>query len=174
MEGSIMKRLILAGIGLALAGSILIAQSRSPEVAFTAAQHKEEVERDFTGAIEDYKKIVEGKDHAIAAKALLRIADIYEKQHNAQAEKTYEEVAARFPEQKEVVAQARTHLAALREGKDQNRTVMIRELRPPEMLNVNSSRVSRDGHYMITTGRSKAVLRDLETGSDSAVDGMLP
>ena len=61
------RRLALAGLVLA-GGSFIQAQAaRSPEAQFKAAQQKEEVEGDLTGAIAEYKRVVEraGRHHDI-------------------------------------------------------------------------------------------------------------
>ena len=70
-----MKRTIKLSIALAALVTVsqLLAQtSRTADVQFKAAQQKEQVEGDLKGAIEQYKKLAEGKDRAIAAKALIR------------------------------------------------------------------------------------------------------
>jgi hypothetical protein len=56
-------------------GSVLHGQaSRAAEAQFKAAQNTEQVEGDRKGAIEQYKKLAQGSDRAIAAKAQARLA----------------------------------------------------------------------------------------------------
>ena len=65
-----MKRVFaITTVLVALIGSgLLFAQApRSADVQFKAAQHKEEVEGDLKGAIEQYQKIAQSSDRALAA-----------------------------------------------------------------------------------------------------------
>ena len=52
---------------------------RTADVQFKAAEHKEQVEGDLKGAIEQYKKIAQSKDRSIAVQALIRMAECYQK-----------------------------------------------------------------------------------------------
>jgi len=83
------------------------------EVALQAALKKEAVDGDLKGAIEQYKKIAQSTNRAVAAKALLRMGQCHEKLGNAEARKAYERVVRDFADQAEIVAQARVRLAAL-------------------------------------------------------------
>src|SRR5205823_6457997 len=74
-------------------------------------QQKEQVEGDLKGAIEQYKKLAEGKDRAIAAKALIRLGECYEKLGQADSRKAYERVIREFADQPESVSVARTKLS---------------------------------------------------------------
>ena len=113
MEGSIMKKIFALVIAVTLASSLMLAQSsRTSEVEFKAAQHKEEVVGDFKGAIDQYKRIAQSKDRALAAKALLRMAALYQKLGDAEAQKTYERVVREFRDQPEAVAAASARLAS--------------------------------------------------------------
>src|SRR5215510_5662767 len=88
-----MRKRFLIGAALAgLAGGVLsLAQSpRSAEVQFKAAQHKQEVEGDLKGAIEQYKKIAQSGDRALTAKALVAIGQCYEKLGQNDARTAYE------------------------------------------------------------------------------------
>ena len=106
-----MKKIFALVIAVTLASSLMLAQSsRTSEVEFKAAQHKEEVVGDFKGAIDQYKRIAQSKDRALAAKALLRMAALYQKLGDAEAQKTYERVVREFRDQKEAVASARARL----------------------------------------------------------------
>jgi Tol biopolymer transport system component len=88
------------------------------EVALQAAIKTETVDGNLKGAIEQYKKIVSsyGNNHAVAAKALVRMGQCYEKLGEAQAKEAraaYERVVRDYADQAEIVAQARVRLAAL-------------------------------------------------------------
>src|SRR6266540_4329383 len=89
------------------AGAMLHAQSaRSAEVQLKAAQQKAEVEGDLKGAIEEYKKVIAmaGANRALAAQALVRMAECYQKLGDAQARAIYDRVVREYADQKDVVA----------------------------------------------------------------------
>jgi Tol biopolymer transport system component len=175
-EGSIMKKVFAFAITVTLAcGWILAQSSRTAEAEFKAAQHKEEVVGDFKGAIDQYKKIANGKDRALAAMALLRIAALYQKQGAAEAQKVYERIAREFTDQTDAAAEARTRLVSLR---------------PPTLSVGMTTRqvwsglgngfggalgnsISRDGRYFTYTKNlgNSYVLRDLVNGVDRSLTG---
>ena len=94
--------------GLALAA----AQSGDkPAPSLEKAIQTEMVDGDLKSAIEQYKAIAEGRDRGLAAKALVRLGECYEKLRDPQAKKVYERVVAQFADQPEA-AQARTRLNA--------------------------------------------------------------
>ncbi len=86
-----------------------------PDMELRAADHKAQVQGDLKGAIEAYRKIVarHGKNRAVAAKAMLAMAECHEKLGQAEARKLYEEIARSYGDQSDVATQARTRLAAL-------------------------------------------------------------
>jgi Tol biopolymer transport system component len=106
------KQLAVAIAALAVAaGAALLAQgSQSVDVQLKAAQQKEEVEGDLKGAIEQYRKLAQSSDRAIAVKALLQMAGCYQKLGDAEARTIYETVVKNYPDQKEAVAEARVRL----------------------------------------------------------------
>jgi Tol biopolymer transport system component len=126
MEGSTMKIMLTIALAIALCGTgpqpvsgrAAVGQNpatRPAEVQLKAALHKEQVEGDLKGAIEQYKKIVAqpGAGRATVATALLRMGQCYEKLGNAEARTAYERLVRDFGDQAEIVAQARVRLAAL-------------------------------------------------------------
>jgi hypothetical protein len=96
------------------------AHSQQPIAAldklFASAQHKATVEGNLRGAVEDYKRIVAGagKDRSVAARALLLMAEAYQKLGDAEAQKTYQQIVRDFPEQKDAVDLARARLQPTR------------------------------------------------------------
>jgi formylglycine-generating enzyme required for sulfatase activity/dienelactone hydrolase len=91
------------------------AQTVSPaDLLYREAQHKQQVEGDLTGAIKLYKQIAATKngDRAVIAKALLGLADCYEKLGQP-PEPVYQQIVSEFGDQP-AAAQARTKLSALR------------------------------------------------------------
>ncbi len=153
--------LLLAAL-LALPAAALAQESA--EVALRAAMETETVEGDLKGAIEQYRKIAEGSDRAIAAKALIRMAESYEKLGDAESRKIYERVVQDYSDQKEAVAVAQARLAEgdLTESVKGDRVVWAGE----NALHVWGS-VSPDGRYVSYTDWSytgNMMLRDLSSG----------
>ena len=97
---------------IALLMSVLLSAQtpRSADAHLKAAQHKEEVEGDLKGAIEDYAKIAQGSDRAIAARALIRMAECYQKLGQSESRAVYERIVREFADQKDSVTLARTRL----------------------------------------------------------------
>jgi Tol biopolymer transport system component len=97
--------------GVTLTAGLLWAQvSRTAEVQFKAAQQKELVEGDLKGAIKEYEKIANGKDRALAAQALLRMAECYQKLGDADANKVYQRLIRDFADQTAAVSVAQARL----------------------------------------------------------------
>jgi len=97
--------------GLALAAAPR--KSDQQELSLQKAIQTETVDGDLKSAIEQYKKIAQGRDRAVAAKALVRMGECYEKLGDAEARKAYERVVRDFGDQKDLAETARTRLAAL-------------------------------------------------------------
>ena len=92
-------------------------------MALQAAIKKEVVDGDLKGAIEQYKKLAQGRDRAVAAKALVRMGQCYEKLGDAEARKAYERVLREYADQAGAVAEARARLAALKSAEPSSITV---------------------------------------------------
>ncbi|MBI4907793.1 MAG: PD40 domain-containing protein [Acidobacteria bacterium] len=143
----------------------LFAQSTDrTDVAFHAARKKETVDGDLKGAIEAYKKLVQsGRNPAIAAKALVRMGDCYERLGDAEARKAYERVVREFGNQKEAVAAANARLAALAKDVGSSGVRVVSRSTPGLRLGVIGP--SPDGRYLLqrdVTGKLLE-LRNLDT-----------
>ena len=114
-----MKNILAAIVLTAFLGalfSVAIArQSQDPGVLLRAAIEKEEVDGDLQKAIEMYKQIIAkyGKDHAVAAKAQLRIGTCLEKLGLREAQNAYQKVIDNYPGQLEEVAAAKECISRL-------------------------------------------------------------
>jgi Tol biopolymer transport system component len=124
MHRSFLKVASAAIVVLSLVGA-LAAQQEKPEVALRAAMETETVKGDLKIAIEQYKKIVaaSGENRAVAAQALLRMADCYRKLGDAAAAEHYARIITDFADQKEAVAAAKSRLARSRDPVAADRTV---------------------------------------------------
>jgi dipeptidyl aminopeptidase/acylaminoacyl peptidase len=153
--------LLSAGL-LALPGAVH-AQAK-PEVALRAAMETEVVKGDLKGAIEQYKKIAQSNDRAIAAKALVRMADCYTKLGDAEARQIYQRVLRDYADQGESSAEARKRLAAL-EGAKTGATLAKRRLCGD--CGDNEADLSPDGHWMAFTEWDETgdlAIKDMSTG----------
>lgn len=164
-----MKRILTVAIAVTFSCAVFTAQSRTADVQFKAAQHKEEVEGDLKGAIEEYKKISEGRDRRLAALALLRMAEAYQKLGDSQARAVYARIVRDFGDQKEPVAMARTRLGATQtESTMSERAVWTGRKVDPV------SRVSPDGRFISFADWlefSNLSLYDFQTGKDRPLTG---
>ena len=113
MSSDLLRRLAIA-LATALALSSPIGAQSAHEL-FQQALSKERAEGNLTEAIKLYQRVVDtaSADHALAAKALLQLGRCYEQLGNAEARSAYERLIARYPDQTDVVAQAKSRLASL-------------------------------------------------------------
>ncbi|MDQ3487559.1 MAG: tetratricopeptide repeat protein [Acidobacteriota bacterium] len=125
-----MKRagLFVAAMIVAVLAAGAAAQVRA-EVALRAAVEQEIVKGDLKGAIEAYRKIVDGypNDRAVRAQALVRMGECYQKLGDAQAKQVYERVVREFGDQAKSVAAARAKLDAASRG-NQPAALTVRHL----------------------------------------------
>jgi Tol biopolymer transport system component len=90
-------------------------RAQSGHELFQQALSKERAEGKLQEAIALYQRVVEvaSSDHALAARALLQLGRCYEQLGNTEARSAYERLIARYPDQADLVAQAKTRLEAL-------------------------------------------------------------
>ena len=88
-----------------------------PQVAagdrqMAAAKHKATVDGDLKGAIELYRQVVDnaGGNRALAAQALVEMAECHSKLGNAEAQKIYRDIVSRYPDQTVQAGVARERL----------------------------------------------------------------
>lgn len=89
------------------------AAAQNPHELFQEALRKERADGDLPAAIALYARVANGDDRALAARALLRIGDGYERLGRPDAREAYQRVMRDFPDQAEPVKAARGRLAAL-------------------------------------------------------------
>jgi Tol biopolymer transport system component len=164
-----MTRLVLAMFAALLAAAPHIgAQQSNPALdkLFASAQHKATVAGDLKGAIEDYKRIVAtaGKDRAVAAQALLRMAEAYQKLGDAEAQRIYERLVHDYPDQKGAAKTAASRLTAMA----LNAAVWERAAVDVYGGLSTNARVSRDGQLIAYPDWSTGnlMLRDLAKNTD--------
>lgn len=147
----------------AATAAIAVAQSPSDKltVDFQAAIQKETVQGDLKSAIAMYEKIVaraagSAANRAVAAKALLRMAQCHEKLGNAGARNAYERIVREFGDQPGV-AEARTRLAALAGPASTPRLIYS----DPD---IDAPRPNRDGRFVAAFCKQALCLFDTVTG----------
>src|SRR5262245_28903736 len=99
----IARTLIGVGIGAVLALTTVPGAEFKAEVALRAALEQETIKGDLKGAIAQYQKIMAAypQDRSVSARALLRIAECYEKLGQSESQKTYERLLRDYADQKE-------------------------------------------------------------------------
>ena len=152
-------------LALVLAGAAPIAGQRSADVELREAIETETVRGDIQGAIAKYRRIADtyGKsDRAVAARALLRMAEGYARLGDAQAQKVYEEIVREFGNEKEADT-ARSRLTGTDSSTAAKRD---RAVWTGPAVNFNGT-VSSDGRLLsYTEGSGNLGLHDLVTGTD--------
>ena len=162
----------VAAMCLALSAAYSAQQARDTraEVALQAAIKIETIDGDLKAAIAAYNKVVATyeSNRPVAAKALVRMAQCYEKLGAAEvkeARAAYGRVVRDYADQAEIVAQARARLAAL--GGPIPTALTTRRLENPP-ADTPMGAVSPDGRYLSfwdwRTG--DLAVRELETGQD--------
>jgi Tol biopolymer transport system component len=162
------KLTLLALLAL-LVLSIAAPSAQSGYDLFQKALAAERANGNLQQAIELYQRVSRefSTDRALAARALLRMADCYAKLGNAQARAIYERVAREYPEQTAAVQEARTHLQA--EGPARTAIPGDRLVWGPAREVDLFGTVSPDGRFLTYVdwfGNGNVVVRDLLTGSD--------
>ena len=147
---------LIIATALALASPM---RAQSGHELFQQALSKERAEGKLQEAIALYQRVVEAasSDHALAARALLQLGRCYEQLGNTEARAAYERLIARYPDQTDLVAQAKTRLAAL------VRTAP--SAAPEAMAVVSLSDVSKDGELVtVAPDDTKAIVMDYAKG----------
>ena len=114
---------VVVTVAIAVAAARPSAQQARGDVALRAAIETETVKGDLKGAIEQYKKLGQSADRSIAAKALLRMAECYQKLGDTQANDIYERLIREFADQLDVVSVAQS-----RRSTDRNSGMVSRRL----------------------------------------------
>src|SRR5678810_872615 len=109
-----MKRPILAAALLMVLLAPLKADEKQARVLMQEAEAKATVDGDLKAAISLYENVVKqaGPDRALAAKALLRMAEAHQKLGSAEAQQIYQRLLRDYADQTEAAGVARSRLAA--------------------------------------------------------------
>lgn len=131
------------------------------DVQLQAAIQAEMIDGHCTSAIEQYKKLVQGKDRAVVAKALVRLGRCYEKLGNPEAREAYGRVVGEFGDQKDSAESARIRLAAMPQGREPSGMTLRRAY---EDVPGAVFAISSDGRRLIYLRGGEYHIRDNQTG----------
>jgi Tol biopolymer transport system component len=167
--------IVLAAVCLAFATGVAPHAQSKAELALKAAIDKEVVDGDLKAAIDLYRKIAQGSDRAVAARALVRMGQCYEKLGSREAQKAYEQVLKDYADQPEAAGIAQARLAALRRAAAEPHEPTIRARRLlsghyPSEVEISGA-PTPDGRSLVhidSTLRNLAV-RDLQTGASRLI-----
>ncbi len=163
---------IILMTGMLAVGMESTRQSGQAEVELQAAIRMETVEGNLKGAVEAYKKLADGADRGVAAKALVRMGQCYEKLGDAEAKVAYERVVRDFADQKEAVEKARALLAAISREKHRESGIVVEQRWVlPAGPWTEMRTLSPSGRCILYTdlGRTRLYVHDLKTGEDRLV-----
>ena len=143
----------LIRLAIALAAPLALVttlSAQSPDVQLQRAVQREIAAGDTKAAIAEYKRIAEraGSNRAVAAEALLRLAEAHQKLGDAEANRIYEQILSRYADQPEAVATARTRLSVARPVITKG-LIRRRIWSGPDAERMVSGRVSPDGRYVL-------------------------
>jgi Tol biopolymer transport system component len=128
------------------------------------ALSKERAEGKLQEAIALYQRVVDvaSTDHALAAKALLQLGHCYETLGSAEARNMYERLIARYPDQTDLVAQARSRITALARAQPTSTPAAMTVQPLPD--------VGRDGELLaVAPDGTKAIVMDYSKGQNIAL-----
>jgi Tol biopolymer transport system component len=136
------------------------------DVALRAAMETETVKGDLKGAIEQYKTVAASNDRSVAAKALLRMAECYQKLGDAESRAVYEKVVREYADQKDAVVVARARLGNVQSSAA--RAIGDRLVWAGRKVDM-FGQVSPDGRYITYVdwgGDQNLIVHDNVTGTD--------
>jgi len=153
---------------VATAVVVVSAQSNSGGTALEAARKMEVVDGNLRGAIEQYKKIAQSTDRAVAAKALVRLGECYQKLGDAQAREMFERVVREYGEQKEAVALAQVRLERSNSSAPAGGIALRKVWTDDNIEDIASfvGGISTDGRYFSHAGKfnNAVMVRDMISG----------
>src|SRR5262245_47510526 len=111
-KGLIMRIRIVVMLLLVLTATVLLGQNGND--LFQQALKRQTADADIRGAIPIYERIVRdfASNRALVARALVELGKCYESLGQAESEKYYQQVVDQYADQVEMVAQAKSRLAA--------------------------------------------------------------
>ncbi len=157
-----------------LAAAVTAQQKRQQDIDLQAAIRTETVDGDLNGAIKQYGAIASKykTDRAVAATALVHMAECYQKLGDARARTIFEQVLRDYADQKEAVTMARAHLGRAEVAATLTAVASRRVWTLPQEGGMDFGTVSHDGRYIPFVDdrvNEELFLHDLMTGTDRRV-----
>jgi len=158
-------------VGALIAANSPMQQSRSAELLLGEALHQEEVEGDLEAAIKTYRKVLAeySDNRPVAARALLRIGQCYERLGKDEARKAYQQLISDYADQQEQAKLARVRLAALDKtaGANKEPAFTTRKVWTDAKVSLWMA-ASPDGRYLsfMEGETGDLAIRDLEAGTN--------
>lgn len=171
-----MNRLSLVLAALIATGVGLPAQTTpTPEKLLATARHQEMMLGDLPAAIATYRKVVAGagSNRALAAQALLRMAECYTKLGDGEARQAYERLVRDYGDMPEATT-ARARIGAAGTATTRPMPAPDRIVKAGVGVTWGDGRVSPDGRYISWTDWNDSgnlMLHDLATGADRNLTG---
>jgi len=174
-----MKRFFILLAIITVAGLSITAfaqRAKDAEILYHRGVQLEEVKGELKEAIAVYDKLLkEFVDvRTIAAQALLRMGNCYEKLGQKESQAAYQRILRDFADQAEVAAEARARLAALAggAGAPSSSALAVRRVWAGRDVDVMGS-ASPDGRYLtfVDWETGNLAVRDLTTGQKRALTG---
>jgi serine/threonine-protein kinase len=109
------KRIVTIGLLFLCTATLMLAQRTTGDDLFQKGLDQERGKRDIAAAVKIYEDILKQfpSNRALMARTLAQLGDCYEKLGQEKAQQYYQQVIAKYPEQADMVAKAKTHLANL-------------------------------------------------------------
>jgi Tol biopolymer transport system component len=163
------SRIAIALSVVLLGGSPALAQTGHD--LFQQALVKERADGDLRGAIAIYDQIARefASDRALTAKALVQMGECYEKLGSTEAERAYQRVVREYSDQNDLVARARSRLAALERAARASEEPRITTRRVSAGLNAGAHDATPDGKHLVWgdyQGTMNLAAREVATGAN--------
>jgi Tol biopolymer transport system component len=170
-----MNRLAAGVLALLVLASVA-PSAQDAERLFKAAINTEMVDGNLKAAIEQYRKVAASGNRALAAQALLRMAECYQKLGDAEAQKIYQRLARDYADQTEAAAVARARLSRGTAPPNANAAGTANRRVWSPGADPSFGTVSADGRYLSYTDWSTGDLfvRDFTTGRNRRVTNKGP
>lgn len=164
-------RIFLITLALCAFTKIVYAQQNKAEQQYQQALYEMEGKGDYTKAIASFNTVLTKfpKEKITAAKALLNIGRCYEKLGKNEALKAYERILIEFKDQTQIVAEARTRLAILKQPDDVGQTKPLnRQIFTGAIKFQDISAPSPDGRFLSYSDNYKNVLGIYDTKTEES------
>jgi hypothetical protein len=155
---------LMAGLAIAVSAA---GQGQDAGRLLRAAMNTEMVDGNLTAAINQYQRVVASGDRVLAAQALVRMAECYQKLGDAQAQAVYERLIRDYADQREPATLARTRLATMSPTPTLASGKAARQIWSGTGVDGGGA-PSPDGRYLTFTDweTGDLAIRDLTTGTN--------